>query len=234
MGHLAIVGLSTTLVATLLIMPVILWFAETYDVDYDRVTDDAGAAYDDDLPAFPEQVDVEDVRVCGDVVDAIEAVARSLVADVVSGASPAAACRRVGLSTAAPVHEVLEYVDAELLEAVERTTEELDNLVHGLEGGHVPPGPSGAPTRGMPELLPTGRNFYSVDMRAVPSPYAWEVGQDLAEGLLETHLDEAGAYPESVGIVVWGTSNMRTKGDDIAEILALLGVEGDGHDERDG
>jgi len=206
--------------------------AETYDVDYDRVTDDAGAAYDDDPPAFPEQVDVDDVRVCGDVVDAIEAVARSLVADVVSGASPAAACRRVGLSTAAPVHEVLEYVDAELLEAVERTTEELDNLVHGLEGGHVPPGPSGAPTRGMPELLPTGRNFYSVDMRAVPSPYAWEVGQDLAEALLETHLDEAGAYPESVGIVVWGTSNMRTKGDDIAEILALLGVQPEWREEN--
>jgi cobaltochelatase CobN len=77
----------------------------------------------------------------------------------------------------------------------------------------------------MPELLPTGRNFYSVDIRAVPSPYAWEVGQELAESLLETHLAEENEYPETVGIVVWGTSNMWTKGDDIAEILYLLGVE---------
>ena len=73
-------------------------------------------------------------------------------------------------------------------------------------------------------MLPTGRNFYSVDPKTLPSPIAYQVGTDLARALLEKYLAEEGAYPESVGIVVWGTSAMRTHGDDIGEVLALLGV----------
>ena len=73
-------------------------------------------------------------------------------------------------------------------------------------------------------VLPTGRNFYSVDPKALPSRLSWEVGQGLADDLLRRYLDEEGRYPESVGIVVWGTAAMRTQGDDVAEILALLGV----------
>jgi cobaltochelatase CobN len=76
----------------------------------------------------------------------------------------------------------------------------------------------------MANILPTGRNFYSVDPKTLPSPAAWEVGQALGDALLEKYLDEEGAYPEMVGIVVWGTSAMRTHGDDIAQILYLLGV----------
>ena len=89
----------------------------------------------------------------------------------------------------------------------------------------MPPGPSGAPTRGMVNVLPTGRNFYSVDPRALPSPAAWDVGQALGDALLQKYLDEEGGYPEMVGVVVWGTSAMRTHGDDIAQILYLLGVK---------
>ena len=73
-------------------------------------------------------------------------------------------------------------------------------------------------------VLPTGRNFYSVDPKALPSRLSWEVGQGLADDLLRRYLEEEGRYPESVGIVVWGTAAMRTQGDDVAEILALLGV----------
>ena len=73
-------------------------------------------------------------------------------------------------------------------------------------------------------VLPTGRNFYTVDPRAVPSRLAWQTGQAMADSLLQRHLDEAGSYPPSVGLSVWGTSAMRTSGDDIAEVLALLGV----------
>ena len=105
-----------------------------------------------------------------------------------------------------------------------RTTDEIDNLLRGLEGRFVPPGPSGAPTRGMANVLPTGRNFYSVDPKTLPSPAAWGVGQALGDALLEKYLEEEGAYPEMVGIVVWGTSAMRTHGDDIAQIMYLLGV----------
>lgn len=72
-------------------------------------------------------------------------------------------------------------------------------------------------------MLPTGRNFYSVDPKAVPSRLAWEAGVALADSLLARYRDEHGRWPRSVGLSVWGTSAMRTAGDDIAEVLALLG-----------
>ena len=86
------------------------------------------------------------------------------------------------------------------------------------------PGRRGSPLRGLVNVLPTGRNFYSVDPKAIPSRLAYETGQAMAESLLQRHLDETGTYPPSVGLSVWGTSAMRTTGDDIAEVLALLGV----------
>lgn len=102
--------------------------------------------------------------------------------------------------------------------------DEISNLFHALNGGYIPPGPSGAPTRGMAHVLPTGRNFYSVDPRALPTVASWQVGQGLATDLLKRYDREEGGYPESVGISIWGTSAMRTAGDDIAQVLALLGV----------
>ena len=94
-----------------------------------------------------------------------------------------------------------------------------------LDGGFIPPGPSGSPTRGMAHVLPTGRNFFAVDPRALPTMASWQVGQGLAETLIEP-VSEGGrdGFPESVGISIWGTSAMRTAGDDIAQVLALLGV----------
>ena len=118
----------------------------------------------------------------------------------------------------------IRYIGGSLLPRLERTSEELDNAVAALSGRFVPAGPSGAPTRGMAHVLPTGRNFYSVDPKSLPSPIAYEVGGELASALLRRYLEEEGAYPETVGIVVWGTSAMRTHGDDVAEILHLLGV----------
>ncbi|MCA1716211.1 MAG: cobaltochelatase subunit CobN, partial [Actinobacteria bacterium] len=118
----------------------------------------------------------------------------------------------------------LRFAAEEVVPRLSRTPEEMGNLLRGLEGGYVPAGPSGSPTRGMVNVLPTGRNFYSVDPKALPSALSWEVGQGLAEDLLRRYLEEEGRYPETVGIVVWGTAAMRTQGDDIAEILALLGV----------
>jgi len=102
--------------------------------------------------------------------------------------------------------------------------DEIAHLLHALDGGYVPAGPSGAPTRGMAHVLPTGRNFYACDPRALPSVAAWQVGQGLANDLINRYLREEGTHPTSVGISVWGTSAMRTYGDDIAQVLALLGV----------
>jgi cobaltochelatase CobN len=122
------------------------------------------------------------------------------------------------------VEAVLRFACEEVVPRLARTTDEIDNLLHGLNGGFVPAGPSGSPTRGLVGVLPTGRNFYSVDPKAIPSRNAWEVGRALGDSLLSRYLADHGEYPASVGLVVWGTSAMRTSGDDIAEALWLLGV----------
>ena len=102
---------------------------------------------------------------------------------------------------------------------------EIAGLLTALDGRFVAPGPSGAPTRGRPDVLPTGRNFYSVDSRAVPTPAAWELGQKSAELLVTRHVQDHGEWPTSMALTAWGTSNMRTGGDDIAQALALIGAK---------
>jgi cobaltochelatase CobN len=113
---------------------------------------------------------------------------------------------------------------AGLVEKIGQSTRELDAIIAALNGRFVEAGPSGAPTRGRHDVLPTGRNFYSIDPRALPSELSWEVGQRLADTLLEKYRAETGSLPKMVGLVAWGTAAMRTGGDDVAEILALLGV----------
>ena len=119
----------------------------------------------------------------------------------------------------------LRFACRTLVPALEQVTDEVDHVLDALAGRYVPPGPAGAPTRGMAHILPTGRNFYAVDPRAVPSQAAWRVGEQLAREVLARHLEEEGRYPEMIGLGAWGTAQMRTQGDDIAEVLALLGVE---------
>ena len=101
---------------------------------------------------------------------------------------------------------------------------ELAAVLRGLDGRFVMPGPSGAPTRGRPEVLPTGRNFYSVDSRAVPTQTAWTLGWRSAQLLVEDYRQRHGKWPVAMALSAWGTSNMRTGGDDIAQALALIGA----------
>ncbi|MBU7571856.1 MAG: cobaltochelatase subunit CobN [Hydrogenophaga sp.] len=101
---------------------------------------------------------------------------------------------------------------------------ETSQLLRGLAGRFVPAGPSGAPSRGRPDVLPTGRNFYSVDTRAVPTPTAYAMGALAADRVIERHLQDHGSFPTAVGLSVWGTSTMRTGGEDIGQAFALLGV----------
>jgi cobaltochelatase CobN len=123
------------------------------------------------------------------------------------------------------VAKVLAFACTWLVPRLERAGDEIEALLDALEGKYVPAGPAGAPTRGMAHILPTGRNFYAVDPRALPSQAAWRVGQQLAREAIERFRREEGVYPEMMGLSVWGTSQMRTHGDDIAEAFALLGVE---------
>ncbi|MGH8975630.1 MAG: cobaltochelatase subunit CobN, partial [Acidimicrobiia bacterium] len=123
-----------------------------------------------------------------------------------------------------PVGEALRFAGQVLVPRLARTPDEVTNTLRALDGRYVPAGPSGAPTRGMAHVLPTGRNFYSVDPKTLPTATAWDVGRALAEAVCTRHREETGDWPRTIGLVLWGTAAMRTHGDDIAEALALLGV----------
>jgi cobaltochelatase CobN len=163
-----------------------------------------------------------------DLVDRLEEAQRALLeAHEARAFEPAAAGEAcaAALGRRDPgVERALALAGAEVVPRLERTGEEITNLLGGLGGAFVPAGPSGSPTRGRLDVLPTGRNLYSVDPRAVPSELSWDAGRRLAEDLCRRHVEEDGAYPETVGVVAWGTAAMRTQGDDVAEVLALLGV----------
>ena len=107
---------------------------------------------------------------------------------------------------------------------VQCASSERDGLLRGACGKRVAAGPSGAPSRGRPDVLPTGRNFYSVDLRGLPTEAAWDLGRRSAERLLDLHLLEQGEPLRHLAISVWGTATMRNGGEDIAQVLALMGV----------
>ena len=153
-------------------------------------------------------------RTAGDTVERLEALARALV----GGSRP---CPESWTRTAA----VLSEVEERLRPAVEACARaEIRGVLTALDGRFVEPGPSGAPTRGRPDVLPTGRNFYSVDTRTVPTPAAWRLGWKSAALLVERHRQEHGEWPRRMALSAWGTSNMRTGGDDVAQAFALMGV----------
>ena len=203
--------------------------AEALGFDYAGMTDDLAEAPASHIPRVISDLDQETpIRTNGDVLERIELLCREAYREMLDrGFYPADAATVVSSVLGAPdrqIQSVLEYVAETVYPALMRTPDEIGNLLRGMEGKYVPPGPSGAPTRGMANILPTGRNFYSVDPKTIPSPAAWETGKQLAQSLLEKYLEEEGGYPEMVGLVVWGTSAMRTHGDDIAQILHLLGI----------
>jgi cobaltochelatase CobN len=182
------------------------------------------------LPGLREALGLTEDGTAGlHATDAVEAQAAALVAGMEAAGwaemAISALVRDVLGRDDDAVAAVLRFAVEEVVPRLERTTDELDMTLHALEGGYVPAGPSGSPLRGLVNVLPTGRNFYSVDPRAIPSRLAWETGSAMAESLVERYrADHDGEFPPSVGLSVWGTSAMRTAGDDVAEVLALLGV----------
>ena len=131
----------------------------------------------------------------------------------------------VGPSPQRDLARLREFVLGQVIPRLSQCENELQNLLEGLNGRFVPPGPAGAPTRGRIDVLPTGRNFFAIDPRAVPTQTAWHCGKAMAQQLMERHRQEQGEYPRKIALVVWGTSNMRTGGDDIAQALCLWGCE---------
>ncbi|MDX3545844.1 cobaltochelatase subunit CobN [Streptomyces europaeiscabiei] len=173
------------------------------------------------LPGLREALGLDESAATRTTADEAEEKARTLVQAMEDAGWDLAA---VPTEHGEQVAAILEFAAREVVPRLAATTAELDHTVHALNGGFVPAGPSGSPLRGLVNVLPTGRNFYSVDPKAVPSRLAWETGQALADSLLERYRADNGEWPTSVGLSLWGTSAMRTAGDDVAEALALLGV----------
>ncbi len=117
-----------------------------------------------------------------------------------------------------------KFIVEEIYPRLARTSDEMNHLLSALSGGYVPPGPSGSPSAGGVDLLPSGRNFYGVDPRGLPSQSGWITGKKLGDRMIEKYIGDEGHYPENIGMVLWSGPNMRSSGQDIAEFLYLLGV----------
>ncbi len=148
----------------------------------------------------------------------IHRTALEMVRVVIEGSEPLMA------DESPEVLKVVEFIRDVVLPKLGQTTEEIDAVASALSGKHVLPGGSGAPTRGMVDILPTGRNFFSVDPFRIPSPTAWITGKALGDALVERYIIETGGLPENIGMVIWGSPTMRTMGEDIAEAFYLMGV----------
>lgn len=182
---------------------------------FDPLDCDMAAEWTGQRPDILANISDDPWRTQGDTVERIELLAAEFVAGDI-------ACPQSWPHTIAVLAEIETRLKPSILACGEA---EIAALMKGLDGRFVPPGPSGAPTRGRPDVLPTGRNFYSVDSRAVPTPAAYELGKKSAELLIRRYVQDHGEWPVSFGLTAWGTSNMRTGGDDIAQALALIGVK---------
>ena len=157
-------------------------------------------------------------RTNGHTTQRLDKLARELInasLDGVLDAVPGPASRLI-------LTEALEPLNRDLLRC---GPQEAAALHRALAGRFIAAGPSGAPTRGRPEVLPTGRNFFSIDSRALPTPTAWRLGWASANAVIERYLQDHGNWPKAMVLSAWGTSNMRTGGDDIAQALAFMGVQ---------
>ena len=184
-------------------------------LDFDPLDCEMAGLWEGPRPPIFASLTDDPWRTQGDTVERIELLAARLVGSEV-------ACPPGWTNTAA----VLAHIETNLRPAVTACGgSEIDGVLTGLDGRFVAPGPSGAPTRGRPDVLPTGRNFFSVDSRAVPTETAWELGRKSADLLVTRYVQDHGEWPTSFGLTAWGTSNMRTGGDDIAQAMALIGAK---------
>ncbi|MDJ0648991.1 MAG: cobaltochelatase subunit CobN [Xenococcaceae cyanobacterium MO_188.B19] len=166
---------------------------------------------------------VQKIRNQGDLTQILETIAAELIDNLLSKTINNQNGSRYPLGQLT-INKKLTWIRTQLLPSLKQTDQEITNLLRALEGKYISSGASGAPTRGRPEVLPTGRNFYSVDIRAIPTETAWEVGSKAASALVERYTQDNGEYPQNIAISIWGTSTMRTGGDDIAQVMALMGV----------
>jgi cobaltochelatase CobN len=196
-------------------MSLIRALADDLALGFDPLSADFGVPWDGPKPEILLALSNDIWRHVGHTVERLEELAAKLVAKEVEPES-------AWTKTIAVLTEIHNVIAPKLMQSGEL---ERENLLRGLEGKFVAPGASGAPTRGRLDVLPTGRNFYSLDNRAVPTPTAWELGKKSAKNIITRHFQDHGVYLKALALSVWGTSNMRTGGDDIAQALALIGAK---------
>ncbi|CCQ55783.1 cobaltochelatase subunit CobN [Crocosphaera watsonii] len=204
-------------------MGLITALATDFNLDVNPLTAnlEESFSYANSSKIIPEEIcfNLKQCRIIGDVIEVLETYAQTLVENLINSDN-------IEQFNHLPcTQKELNWSKTFLLPNLYETPQEITNLLRGLNGKYVPSGASGTPTRGRPEVLPTGRNFYSVDIRAIPTQTAWDVGRKAAETLIERYTQDNGEYPQTLAISIWGTSTMRTGGDDIAQVLALLGVQ---------
>jgi cobaltochelatase CobN len=162
-----------------------------------------------------------------------------LVAAIRDEARSAGVEQDLGLSAAAAPAEAIPRIDRFVCDLKESQfgdglhifgrglcgTEERAAVITALSGRRVAPGPAGSPYRGRSDVLPTGRNLFAVDPRAVPTRAAHVQGIKLAEELLRRHLQDHGDWPKGLVVDLWGSATMRTAGEEFAMALHLAGIE---------
>jgi cobaltochelatase CobN len=191
--------------------------AADLQLPFDPLNCDYAAAF----PANGQHPLLAACRNNGDVIEVLEASVKTIITAALPGATHTVA----DLGDWPLTCEYAQFIVEDTLPRIQRTSEEITHLLEGMNGRYVPSGSSGAPTRGRLDVLPTGRNFYSVDVRAIPTQTAYSLGVKSANLIIDRYLQEHGDYPASIGLSVWGTSTMRTGGDDIAQAFALMGVK---------
>ena len=193
--------------------------AKAFGLGFDPLDCALADPWTGDCPEALLQVSAEPWRTAGDTRERLELFAVQLIEQALDGAVELDA---PGWETVSGIIENLRSVVAPRLDACGPA--EMRGLLDALGGRFVPAGPSGAPSRGRLDVLPTGRNFFSVDVRNLPTTTAWRIGFQSANLILERHLQDHGDHLRQLGLSVWGTATMRTGGDDIAQAMALMGV----------
>ncbi|UVM19595.1 cobaltochelatase subunit CobN [Pseudomonas wadenswilerensis] len=193
--------------------------ARALNLGFDPLDCDLGQPWQGPRPSLLATLD-EAWRTAGDTRERLELYASQLIEQMLDGT-----VQLVGGPEWAQVQAILEALEQQVAPRLDGCgPAEMHGLLAALDGRFVPAGPSGAPSRGRLDVLPTGRNFYTVDVRNLPTTTAWRIGFASANLILERHLQDHGDHLRQLGLSVWGTATMRTGGDDIAQAMALLGV----------
>lgn len=173
-------------------------------------------------------IDLEPSDADSSLLRELDTYAKGLISAFLNGDLPGEAAKNVLGSNLKKYDEdaLLSLCEkAQYYSSLIEKSDEIGSLLHGFDGGYIEPGPSGLITGGKPEILPTGRNFYSLDPFKIPTKAAWRIGKRLAEGVLEKYLDENGKTPENVAMFWMAGDIMWSDGEQCAQIMYLIGAE---------